>query len=118
MALSVSCGLGTEVSVPDSNRFGKASNGRWGAGDLRVCRMRGGGAECAAGSRASGVDDSAEGSRIRVTGSVEGADVDKDVPPVSAFSGLVFVSLMGIFLAPIAHRMLHWFHMDGSDSET
>ena len=85
MALSVSCCLGTEISVPDSNRFGKASSGRWGAGDLRVCRMRGGGAECAAGSGASGVDDSAEGSRIRVTGSVEGADVDKDVPPVSAF---------------------------------
>jgi len=34
------------------------------------------------------------------------------------FSGLVFISLMGIFLAPIAHRMLHRFHMDGSDEET
>jgi hypothetical protein len=34
------------------------------------------------------------------------------------FSGLVFVSLMGIFLAPIAHRMLHRFHIDGSDEET
>lgn len=34
------------------------------------------------------------------------------------FSGLVFVRLMGIFLAPIAHKMLHRFHMDGSDSET
>jgi len=44
-----------------------------------------GGAECATGSRAPGFDNSAEGSRIRVTGSVEGADVDKDVPPVSAF---------------------------------
>ena len=29
MALSVSCCLGTEISVPDSNRFGKASSGRW-----------------------------------------------------------------------------------------
>ncbi len=34
------------------------------------------------------------------------------------FSGLVFISLMGIFLVPIAHRMLHWFHMDGSNSES
>ncbi len=31
------------------------------------------------------------------------------------FSGLVFVGLMGIFLAPFAHRMLHRFHIDGSD---
>jgi hypothetical protein len=85
MALSVSCGLGTEISVPDSNRFGEASRRRWGAGDLRVCRLRGGGAECAAGSRASGADDSAEGSGIGLIGSVEGADLDKDVPPVSVF---------------------------------
>ena len=27
------------------------------------------------------------------------------------FSGLVFLSLMGIFLVPVAHRMLHRLHM-------
>jgi len=32
------------------------------------------------------------------------------------FSGLVFMSLMGIFLTPIAHRMLHRFHMDDTDT--
>jgi hypothetical protein len=32
------------------------------------------------------------------------------------FSGLVFMSLMGIFLVPIAHRMLHRFHMDDTDT--
>lgn len=33
------------------------------------------------------------------------------------FSGLVFISLMGIFLAPIAHRMMHRFHMDDNGVE-
>jgi hypothetical protein len=84
MALSVSCWLGTEVSVPDSNRLGKAGSRRRGSGDLRVCWMRGSRAECAVGSGESGADDSAEGSRIRVAGSIEGANVDKDVPAVSA----------------------------------
>ena len=28
------------------------------------------------------------------------------------FSGLVFIALMGIVLAPWAHRVLHRFHMD------
>jgi hypothetical protein len=32
------------------------------------------------------------------------------------FSGLVFISLMGIFLVPIAHRLLHRFHMDDTDT--
>ena len=31
------------------------------------------------------------------------------------FSGLVFISLMGIVLSPVAHRMLHKFHLDESD---
>lgn len=31
------------------------------------------------------------------------------------FSGLVFISLMGIILAPVAHRMLHKFHLDEND---
>lgn len=29
------------------------------------------------------------------------------------FSGLVFIALIGIVLAPIAHRMLHIFHTEG-----
>ena len=28
------------------------------------------------------------------------------------FSGLVFIVIMGIFLAPIMHRVLHSFHME------
>jgi hypothetical protein len=32
------------------------------------------------------------------------------------FSGLVFLSLMGILLAPVAHRMLHRFNMDNTDT--
>lgn len=31
------------------------------------------------------------------------------------FSGLVFVILMGIVLAPLAHRMLHKFHLAEED---
>ena len=31
------------------------------------------------------------------------------------FSGLVFISVMGIVLAPAAHRALHLFHMDEED---
>jgi hypothetical protein len=31
------------------------------------------------------------------------------------FSGLLFISLMGIVLAPVAHRMLHKFHLDEKD---
>lgn len=31
------------------------------------------------------------------------------------FSGLLFISLMGIVLAPMAHRMLHKFHLDERD---
>ena len=31
------------------------------------------------------------------------------------FSGLVFIALMGIVLAPWAHRILHRFHMDEDD---
>jgi hypothetical protein len=32
------------------------------------------------------------------------------------FCGLIFISLMGVFLVPIAHRMLHRFHMDDTDT--
>jgi uncharacterized membrane protein len=28
------------------------------------------------------------------------------------FSGLVFVGLMGIVLAPWVHRLLHWTHLE------
>ena len=31
------------------------------------------------------------------------------------FSGLVFIAVMGITLAPVAHRMLHKFHVDEGD---
>ncbi|WP_395737228.1 hypothetical protein [Prosthecobacter sp.] len=31
------------------------------------------------------------------------------------FSGLVFISVMGIVLAPAAHRALHAFHLDDED---
>ena len=28
------------------------------------------------------------------------------------FSGLIFIAIMGIVLAPVTHRMLHQFHVD------
>jgi hypothetical protein len=31
------------------------------------------------------------------------------------FSGLVFIAVMGIILAPVTHRMLHKFHIDEED---
>ncbi|HXG64994.1 MAG TPA: hypothetical protein VNO70_07790 [Blastocatellia bacterium] len=31
------------------------------------------------------------------------------------FSGLVFIAIMGIVLSPVAHRMLHKFHLDDRD---
>jgi hypothetical protein len=31
------------------------------------------------------------------------------------FSGLVFIAVMGITLSPVAHRMLHKFHLDEDD---
>ena len=85
MALSVSCCMGTEVSVSDLNRGCEGGSRSWGPGDLRVCGMRGDGAECAAGSRASGSDDPAEGVDIRTAGSGEGSDLDEVVSPVSVF---------------------------------
>jgi hypothetical protein len=85
MALSVSCCMGTEVSVPDLDRCGKIGSRSRGPGDLRVCGLRADGAECAAGSRASSGDDPAEGINIRFVGSVEGTDFDEAVPPVSVF---------------------------------
>ena len=33
------------------------------------------------------------------------------------FSGVIFIALMGIILAPVAHRVLHKFHVDGKDVE-
>ncbi|MFL6255384.1 MAG: hypothetical protein ACJ74T_10185 [Pyrinomonadaceae bacterium] len=51
-------------------------------------------------------------------------DLDKTPNPQAAklfaacyalFSGLVFVILMGIVLAPLAHRMLHKFHLAEED---
>lgn len=34
------------------------------------------------------------------------------------FSGLVFISVMGIVLAPAAHRALHLFHLDEEDEKS
>ncbi len=34
------------------------------------------------------------------------------------FSGLVFISVMGIVLAPAAHRALHLFHLDEEDQQS
>jgi hypothetical protein len=31
------------------------------------------------------------------------------------FSGVVFIALMGIILSPVAHRVLHKFHVDEKD---
>lgn len=31
------------------------------------------------------------------------------------FSGLIFIAIMGIILAPVTHRMLHKFHIDEDD---
>lgn len=31
------------------------------------------------------------------------------------FSGVIFIALMGIILAPLAHRVLHKFHVDEKD---
>ncbi|MDP1770886.1 MAG: hypothetical protein Q8L15_01275 [Methylobacter sp.] len=33
------------------------------------------------------------------------------------FSGLVFIAIMGIVLAPVTHRMLHKFHIDEDDMQ-
>ena len=34
------------------------------------------------------------------------------------FSGVIFIGLMGVVLAPWAHRMLHWMHMDEGGSSS
>jgi hypothetical protein len=31
------------------------------------------------------------------------------------FSGLIFIAIMGVVLAPVTHRMLHKFHIDEED---
>jgi len=33
------------------------------------------------------------------------------------FSGLVFIGIMGVVLTPLAHRMMHKFHLDNMDRE-
>ena len=33
------------------------------------------------------------------------------------FSGLVFIGIMGVVLTPLAHRMMHKFHLDNKDRE-
>ena len=33
------------------------------------------------------------------------------------FSGLIFIAIMGLVLAPVVHRILHKFHVDEKDVE-
>jgi hypothetical protein len=33
------------------------------------------------------------------------------------FSGLVFIGIVGIVLAPWAHRLFHWLHLESSPNE-
>jgi len=33
------------------------------------------------------------------------------------FSGVIFIALIGIILAPVAHRVLHKFHLDENDGK-
>ncbi|GEM_PF-186319 len=33
------------------------------------------------------------------------------------FVGLVFMATLGVVLAPVAHRLLHKFHLDGGDED-
>jgi hypothetical protein len=33
------------------------------------------------------------------------------------FSGLMFITIMGLLLAPVAHRILHAFHLDETDTD-
>ena len=35
----------------------------------------------------------------------------------AVFSGLMFISVMGVLLAPVVHRMLHKFHLDDGDTD-
>ena len=37
------------------------------------------------------------------------------VGPASVECGVVFISLMGLLLSPIAHRVLHKFHLSDED---
>lgn len=34
------------------------------------------------------------------------------------FSGLMFISVMGVILTPVAHRLLHRFHFDNEGKDT
>ena len=33
------------------------------------------------------------------------------------FAGMVFLGIAGILVAPVAHRFLHWMHLEEADSE-
>src|SRR5919202_5596081 len=33
------------------------------------------------------------------------------------FSGLVFITVAGIIVTPVAHRLLHWFHIEEGKSK-
>ena len=34
------------------------------------------------------------------------------------FSGVAFITIAGILFAPVAHRLLHWFHLEDTKRET
>jgi len=84
MALPVSHCMGSEVSVSDPGGGGERGRRGVDSCDMWVCWLRGSGAQCATGPRASGFDDSTEGIRIGVDGTFKGADIDEDVPSVPA----------------------------------
>jgi hypothetical protein len=86
MALPVSHHLGSEVSLPDPDRSHRSKGCRRGGSDLRVCRSRGGGAECAERPCPLDRDGSAEGLDLGTDGASQRADVDEDLQAVPAFA--------------------------------
>jgi hypothetical protein len=44
-----------------------------------------------------------------------GDDVKIFASMYALFSGLIFIAVMGVVLSPVAHRVLHKFHVDEKD---
>jgi hypothetical protein len=84
MALSVSCRLGSKVSVPYIDGGSKGGFGNWHPSDLWIRRMRSCGAECPNRSCAYGDNGTAKDIHIGVVGKAEGPNLDEVVPSVSA----------------------------------
>ena len=49
--------------------------------------------------------------------SLSGAGAKVFASLYALFSGLVFIAIMGIILAPVVHRVIHKFHMEEEDTE-